>query len=84
MCSICLSSPCLSRCPNAPEPDAVRLCVKCGDGILEGEQYIEGQGGAICRGCLDDMATEEWLEMMDETLLTAEKEEEIWRPVSYR
>ena len=84
MCSVCLSTPCLSRCPNAPEPKPVYSCVKCGDGIFEGDQYIDGVDGAICKECLDEMTTEEWLELMDETLLIAEKEEERWRPILYR
>lgn len=84
MCSVCMSVPCLSRCPNASEPEAVHVCVKCGDGIFEGEQYIEGQDGAICRECLDEMTTEEWLEMLDETLLTAERKEERWKTTLYR
>lgn len=84
MCSICLSTPCLSGCPNAPEPEAVHLCVKCGHGIFEGDQYIDVQDGTICRECLDEMTIEEWLKMMDETLLTAKKEEERWEKALYR
>ena len=41
MCDICQHSPCLSRCPNAPEPEKVYQCEHCGEDIIEGEEYIE-------------------------------------------
>lgn len=37
MCSLCLKTPCDSRCPNAPEPKPVVNCKECGVGIFEGE-----------------------------------------------
>lgn len=75
MCSMCLSSPCHSRCPNAPEPVAVHRCRKCGVGIFEGEKYLDASEGQICEGCLDDMTADEWLELFGESLAIAEKEE---------
>lgn len=35
MCAMCGSSPCVSRCPNAPEPKPVYECSRCGYGIQE-------------------------------------------------
>lgn len=75
MCSMCLRTPCHPRCPNAPEPVAVHRCFKCGVGIFEGEKYLDSSAGQICEDCLDDMAVEEWLELLGESLSIAEKEE---------
>lgn len=71
MCSLCLSTPCHTRCPNAPEPVAVHRCGKCGEGIFKGDKYFDGQGGCICEECLDDMTSGELLEMLGESLATA-------------
>lgn len=75
MCSMCMSSPCNSRCPNAPEPISVFLCRKCGFGIFEGEKYFESEEGPICEDCLSEMSAEEYLEFIGETVIVAKKEE---------
>lgn len=41
MCSICNHIPCHSRCPNYKPPKADYYCSVCGEGILDGEKYIE-------------------------------------------
>lgn len=75
MCSVCLQNPCDSRCPNAPEPDPIYECDKCGCGIFQGEKFFDGPDGYICKKCIDEMTAEEILEMIGENFRTAEKEE---------
>lgn len=75
MCSVCMSNPCHPRCPNAPEPEPVYTCNKCGYGIFDGDKFFDGPEGHICEECLDDMTTDEILEMFGEKLQTAQKEE---------
>lgn len=55
MCSECLQTPCHPRCPNAPEPQAVENCHKCGGGILPGDEYAKINGVCYCESCIDDM-----------------------------
>ena len=45
MCEICRQIPCHSRCPNYKPPKASHYCSICGEGIYEGEEYIENQDG---------------------------------------
>lgn len=45
MCSICRQSPCHPRCPNYAPPKASHYCSFCGEGILDGEEYIENIDG---------------------------------------
>lgn len=68
---MCFMTPCHPRCPNAPEPIAVRICSRCADGIMEGEAYLDSDKGPICEGCLSDMTVKEYLEYMGEKLATA-------------
>ena len=75
MCSVCMSNPCHPRCPNAPEPEPVYTCNKCGYGIFDGDTFFDGPEGYICEECLDDMTSDEILEMFGEKLQTAQKEE---------
>ncbi|PWM78363.1 MAG: hypothetical protein DBY41_08860 [Clostridium sp.] len=75
MCSVCMSNPCHPRCPNAPEPEPVYTCNKCGYGIFDGDKFFDGPEGYICEECLDDMTSDEILEMFGEKLQTAQKEE---------
>lgn len=57
MCSICLRTPCHPQCPNAPEPEAVYKCKYCGEGIVEGEEYVEIDGEYYHRDdCIEDVA----------------------------
>ena len=54
MCHICRSSPCDSRCPNAPDPPSVFVCSGCGDNIYDGDRYWDIMGEQFCRECIDD------------------------------
>lgn len=45
MCSICHQTPCNSRCPNYISSKATHYCSICGEGIYEGEEYIENNDG---------------------------------------
>ena len=73
MCSICLKTPCDSRCPNASESKPIYVCDKCGYGIFQGEKFFDGPDGYICEECINDMTAKEIIEMLGENLRTAEK-----------
>lgn len=75
MCSVCLQSPCSSRCPNADEEKPIYVCDECGYGIFEGDKFFDSPDGYICKDCLENMTTNELLELLDVELRTAEKEE---------
>lgn len=45
MCSICEQTPCHCKCPNYVSPKAHRYCSICGEGIYDGEEYIENDSG---------------------------------------
>ena len=45
ICEICRQIPCHPRCPNYVPPKASHYCSICGDGIYDGEDYIENQDG---------------------------------------
>lgn len=47
MCEICRQIPCHSRCPNYVPLKTTHYCSICGDGIYDGEDYIENQDGNI-------------------------------------
>lgn len=72
MCSLCLKTPCDSRCPNAPEPKPVVNCKECGVGIFEGERFCDSEKGPICEDCMDDMTVSEMLELFGEKFTIAE------------
>ena len=72
MCEICLSTPCRSQCPNAPEPIPVFQCCRCEEDIFEGESYLDSPSGQLCEACLDDMTIYEFLEFTGEQLSRAE------------
>lgn len=55
MCSLCMKSPCDSRCPNAPDPQAVTDCARCHEPIYPGEEYARIDGVDYCENCIDDM-----------------------------
>ena len=73
MCEICHSSPCLSRCPNAPEPEAVYKCAYCKEGIIEGDEYFEYDGKYYHEDCFGECAVDLLVES-GATKGTAEKE----------
>lgn len=45
MCSICRQTPCNCRCPNYIPPNVTHYCSICGEGIYDGEEYIENDDG---------------------------------------
>ena len=45
MCELCRHNPCISRCPNVYPHKYVEICSVCGDGIYDGEEYIENDCG---------------------------------------
>lgn len=59
MCSECHMHPCHPRCPNATEPKSVFKCEYCGEGIAEGDEYVEIDGKYYHReDCIEDVALE--------------------------
>lgn len=75
MCAVCGQNPCNPRCPNAPEPEAVTRCSRCGEEIMPGYKYMALCDGDICEECLEDFSVEDWLELIGEDLIVAEREE---------
>lgn len=75
MCQICRQYPCDPRCPNAPEPKAIFTCKRCKEGITAGEEYFDSHEGQICKGCIEDMTINEFMELIGESFSTAEEEE---------
>lgn len=45
MCSICLKAVCPPGCPNYEYPQTDIYCDVCGNGIYDGEEYIENSDG---------------------------------------
>lgn len=74
MCAVCRQYPCHSRCPNAPEPEPIKICCQCEGGLFEGEKYFKSPDGPICEECLHDMNGTDLLEMLGETMKTVESE----------
>lgn len=75
MCEICRQVPCHPRCPNAPEPEAIHKCGKCGCKIYEGDKLFDGPEGYVCKDCIEGMTVDEFMELIGETFSIAEKEE---------
>ena len=72
MCEICRQMPCHPRCPNYdPSPWTVYKCAWCGEGILDGEEYIETNKGQIHYDCVSEMTTRELLKELDVEVETA-------------
>lgn len=53
MCEICRRHPCVSGCPNAPEPPMVFVCSGCGGSIYEGDPYWDFFSEQFCEDCVD-------------------------------
>lgn len=47
MCPICKHIPHMRGCPNETTPKAIHNCSSCGEGIFEGEEYIENNNGEM-------------------------------------
>ena len=54
MCEDCRHYPCISSCPNAPEPEPVYTCAHCDDAIYAGEYVYEIDGKYYCETCIDN------------------------------
>ena len=76
MCDLCMHSPHLTGCPNAPGPIPVFECRCCGKGIFNGDKYHESYQGPLCEECLEDMTALELLEYEGESIRTVESDEE--------
>ena len=63
MCEICKCVPCLPLCPNYTPSRTVHYCSSCGEGIYDGEEYIENIDGEYRHyDCFHDMRDlSEWL-----------------------
>lgn len=66
MCEICRNNPCLSSCPNAPDPKPVARCIYCESPLYVGDKHFRG----VCEDCLNDLTASEWLELIGEELET--------------
>ena len=45
LCTICRQDPCNPRCPNYIPEKTNLYCSSCGEGIYDGEEYIENMDG---------------------------------------
>lgn len=72
MCSECLSYPCRSRCPNAPEAKSIGECAHCGEPIFIGEQYAQIGYEDYHKDCLDELSTADWLQLLGADIKEAE------------
>jgi len=78
MCQICRQSPCHSRCPNAPEPEAVHTCKSCKEPIVVGDEYYEMDGEFYHEECFEDNAVKILMEECGAMKGVAEKEDDRW------
>ena len=63
MCEYCLSSHGhLPGCPNAPEPEIIGKCYKCGAVIEDGDKYEDTIHGYLCEKCLEKEEHEEYVD----------------------
>lgn len=72
MCDICLSSPCLPGCPNAPDPPSIGECEHCHYPVYVGDNYADIDGELYCEDCLNNFSTDEWLDLLGASLKEAE------------
>ena len=83
MCEYCNSTKGhLMGCPNAPEPEIIGKCYKCGAVIEEGDKYEDTIHGFLCERCDEEERREEYLDDLierdtprkPEYLITKDKE----------
>jgi hypothetical protein len=73
MCEVCHYTPCVPRCPNAPDPPEFGKCDRCGEPVFDGDEYYEEpDGDVLCESCADNMTTSDALRYMGCKILTAE------------
>ena len=58
MCEICRRIPCVSSCPNAPEPHAIYRCKCCKEPITAGEPFYTFAGHCYHEECFEDSAVD--------------------------
>lgn len=56
MCDICKQTPCIGRCPNAPDAPVVYTCDICGESIFAGDYFYEMDGIQYHENCFEDDA----------------------------
>lgn len=39
--------------PHVPDPKPVYYCDSCGEGIFDGDEYVEFFDNRICKACMD-------------------------------
>lgn len=62
--------------PEPKEPKAIFCCDSCNNDLYEGDEYIEYDGDIICRDCLEDFTTRDWLRLIDIDYVTVSKDKE--------
>ncbi len=61
------------RCPNDTPPKASRYCSTCGDGIYNGEEYIESLDGEYAHyNCLTNLSYRAMIEWIGGEIRTME------------
>ena len=73
MCDVCVYTPCLSRCPNAPKPPVIEVCSGCMEDIVLGEDYYQSSDIIICSRCVFDMTGLQALEFVGADQETSEE-----------
>lgn len=48
LCDLCKQSSCRFQCPNYKPAVPIYYCSYCGEGIYNGEEYIESLSGEYC------------------------------------
>lgn len=48
LCDLCQQSPCRFQCSNYKPTVQIYYCSYCGEGIYNGEEYIESLSGEYC------------------------------------
>lgn len=73
-CEYCHQLPHDPRCPLAPEPKFYHYCSICGEGIYDGEEYIENDDGEFVH--LDCLTIRETVGFLGYEVRTMESEDE--------
>lgn len=59
MCDLCLHTPCVSGCPNKPDPIPILKCENCNMELFDGDVYYPELG--VCQYCVEDFEEEVFL-----------------------
>lgn len=60
ICDLCHQSPHHPRCPNAPEPQVIAVCEKCGEEFYEDDYFIAIDYMLLCEDCALDYIKHEY------------------------